>query len=72
MRVTQTVAHYELRFASLSDRGRGYAFPCDAQGCVDIDALSQLGRTHYLFARAVVGTLLSLPVVARVVDARPA
>jgi len=57
---------YELRFTGLFDRGRGYAFPCDAQGRVDIDALSERERANYLFARAVVGTELSAPVVARV------
>jgi hypothetical protein len=57
---------YELRFMSLSGRGRGYAFPCDALGNVDIDALSELGRTSYFFARAVVGNVLSAPVVSRV------
>ena len=57
---------YELRFMNLSDRGRGYAFPCDALGSVDIDALSDRGRENYLFARAVVGSVLSAPIVSRV------
>ena len=57
---------YELRFTSLSDRGRGYVFPCDALGNVDIDALSDRVRTSYFFARAVVGSVLSAPVVSRV------
>jgi hypothetical protein len=57
---------YELRFTSLSDRGRGYTFPCDAQGHVDIDALSDRVRTSYLFARAVVGNVLAAPTVSRV------
>jgi hypothetical protein len=57
---------YELRFMNLSDRGRGYAFPCDALGHVDIDALSERSRDNYLFARAVVGTVLSRPTVSRV------
>jgi hypothetical protein len=69
MTTTSTIAspqiRYELRFTGLFDRGRGYAFPCDAQGHVDIDALSERGRANYLFARAVVGTLLSVPLVAR-------
>ena len=57
---------YELRFMSLSDRGRGYAFPCDALGSVDIDALSDRGRENYFFARTVVGSVLSAPIVSRV------
>ena len=57
---------FELRFASLSDRGRGYTFPCDAQGQVDMDALSVRVRESYLFARAVVGSVLSAPIVSKV------
>jgi hypothetical protein len=57
---------YELRFTSLSDRGRGYTFPCDAQGHVDLDALPDRVRASYLFARAVVGSELAAPTVSRV------
>jgi hypothetical protein len=57
---------YELRFASRSDSGRGYTFPCDAQGHVDLDALPERARTSYFFARAVVGSVLSAPTVSRV------
>ena len=57
---------YLLRFTNLYDRGRGYAFPCDARGNVDIDSLSDRGRTSYFFARAVVGRVLSAPIVSRV------
>ena len=62
--VAATQTRYELRFTNLFDRGRGYAFPCDAQGHVDIDELTDCGRTNYLFARAVVGTELSAPTVS--------
>lgn len=54
-------AGYELRFANLFDRGRGYAFPCDAQGCVALDLLSECARNNYFYARAVVGVELSQP-----------
>ena len=57
---------YELRFTGLFNRGRGFAFPCDAKGIVDINELTDGERTNYLFARAVVGTELSAPVVSRV------
>jgi hypothetical protein len=57
---------YELRFAGLFNRGRGFAFPCDANGNVDINELNQGERNNYLFARAVVGTELSPPVVSRI------
>lgn len=58
-------AAYELRFDSLLQPGRGYAFPCDAQGQVQLDALSERARANYLFARALVGRDLDTPVVTR-------
>jgi hypothetical protein len=59
---------YELRFQSLFDSGRGYAFPCDAQGRVDLDQLSDTARTNYLYARAVVGRELAVPAVQASVE----
>jgi hypothetical protein len=59
-------ARYELRFSSLSNDGRSYAFPCDADGRVDMGALSERARDNYLFARAVIGREFSVPLVARV------
>jgi hypothetical protein len=53
----------ELRFQSLFDAGRYYAFPCDAVGNVDMDALSDQARTNYLYARTVVGREFSHPTV---------
>ena len=55
--------HYELNFQPLSGDGSGYAFPCDALGRVDLDSLSERARNDYLFARALVGRLLSAPAV---------
>ena len=54
---------YELLFRSLRDTGRTCAFPCDAAGHVDMDALSDTARENYLFARAVVGREFSIPAV---------
>ena len=59
-------AHYELRFISLFNRGRGYAFPCDAAGHVEIDDLSARSRSNYFYARVVVGNELSVPTIALV------
>jgi hypothetical protein len=56
---------YELRFQSLYRPGRGYSFPCDAGGRVDMDALSDSERHSYLFARAIIGHELSFPAVQR-------
>jgi len=57
-------ARYELRFINLFNRGRGYAFPCDAEGHVDIADLSLRCRSNYLHAQAVVGDELSIPAIA--------
>lgn len=60
----ETVAHgYQLRFRSLFDAGRGFAFPCDNQGHVDLDHLSEHARNNYFYARAMVGRELSVPAV---------
>jgi hypothetical protein len=56
-------AGYELRFQSLFDEGRGYAFPCDAAGRVDLDTLSERARLNYFSARALVGRDFCTPVV---------
>lgn len=55
--------NYELRFQSLFDEGRAYAFPCDAQGHVDLDALSERARHNYLYARTVIGREFAMPAV---------
>jgi hypothetical protein len=60
-----TSDRHELRFVSLFNPGRGYSFPCDACGRVDLDALSDGERRRYLYARAIVGRELSTPAVQR-------
>jgi hypothetical protein len=63
---------YELRFRSLSQSAPGYAFPCDASGSVDLDALSETGRSHYFFARTLVGSEFYMPkVIATAASSRP-
>lgn len=56
-------AAYELRFRSLFNEGRALTFPCDAQGRVELDALSDRARQNYLYARAVVGREFATPAV---------
>ena len=56
-------APFQLCFRSLFHSGRGFAFPCNAQGQVDLDSLSERARNNYLFARAMVGRELSVPAV---------
>jgi hypothetical protein len=54
---------FVLRFQSFFNTGRAYAFPCDAVGHVDMDALSERVRNNYLYARTVVGREVSSPKV---------
>jgi hypothetical protein len=54
---------YELRFHSLFELGRGYTFPCDSAGRVELDAMSERERNSYLYARALIGHELSMPAV---------
>jgi len=58
-----SLIQFELRFQSLFDSGRGYAFPCDPAGHVDLDQLSDRARNNYLYARAMVGRELAVPAV---------
>lgn len=55
--------HYALRFNSLFDPGRALSFPCDADGHVDLDSLSDASRQNYLAARALMGRDYSFPAV---------
>ena len=57
---------YELRFRSLFNEGRGFSFPCDASGLVDIDRLSERARSNYFFVRSVVGRDFAMPAVLAV------
>lgn len=57
---------YQLCFRSLFDSGRGYAFPCDPLGQIDLDRMSDRARNNYFYARAMVGKELAVPAVERV------
>lgn len=54
---------FQLRFQSLFDPGRGFAFPCDREGHVDMDKMSERARNNYLYARAMIGRELATPAV---------
>ena len=56
-------SEFQLRFRSLFDSGRGYAFPCDPAGHVDLDSMSERARNNYFYARAMVGRELAVPAV---------
>jgi hypothetical protein len=59
----QTCAEYQLCFRSLFNSGRGFAFPCDPRGQVNLDSLTEQVRNNYLYARAMVGRELTVPAV---------
>jgi hypothetical protein len=61
--IDSTPTQFELRFQSLFNSGRGYSFPCDPKGLVDLDQLSDGARNNYLYARAMVGRELAFPAV---------
>lgn len=61
---------FVLCYRSLASSGRGYTFPCDHHGRVDLDQLSDRARINYLYARAMVGRELGQPAV-RAADPAP-
>jgi hypothetical protein len=65
MMTTEDRRHYELRFRSLFDAGRAYAFDCDAGGHVNLDALSAAAKVNYLYARTTIGREFCTPEVKR-------
>ena len=58
-----TITQFQLRYRSLNDPARGFEFPCDARGQVDLDTLGERARNNYFFARAMVGKELAVPAV---------
>ena len=56
---------YELSYQSLFNAGRSLRFPCDADGHVLLDRLTERARQNYLYARVVVGREFSFPTIQR-------
>ncbi|MGE0331723.1 MAG: hypothetical protein AB7P37_13625 [Ramlibacter sp.] len=63
LHTAMTPFEFQLHFRCLSPSGADFAFPCDCQGRVDMDGLSERVRNDYLFARAMVGRDLAAPAV---------
>jgi len=59
----QAATAFEIRFQSLFREGRALAFPCDREGHVDLDAISERARSNYFFARVAIGVEYAMPVV---------
>lgn len=60
---------FVLHFRCLFQSGRDFAFPCDAQGRVDLDGMNERIRNNYLYARAMIGREVSWPSVRRTPEA---
>jgi hypothetical protein len=56
---------YEVHFESLFHAGRSFRFPCDEQGRVALERLSERARQSYLRVRELVGRELASPAVLR-------
>ncbi len=59
----ESLARYELRFQSLFHTGRALTFPCDHQGEVQWDALTEGARANFLRAQGSVGREYASPAV---------
>lgn len=60
---TGPAAGFELNFPSLYQPGRALVFPCDADGDVNLDRLSERARNNYFRARVMVGREFAYPAV---------
>ena len=56
-------SRFEIQFRMLDNADSVIAFPCDACGHVELDALNDARRNAYLYARVVVGRTLSPPAI---------
>ena len=54
---------YQLQFRPLSPSSTAHAFPCNALGEVDLDALDANERLNYFFARTLIGHDFDRPTV---------
>ena len=65
------VPEFEVHFRALFRKGFELVFPCDPDGHVDLDALSDRAKANYLFARATMGREYSMPELRRTDTASP-
>jgi len=63
--ISAPTSHFEVRYESLFNAGRALCFPCDAQGHVELDAMSDRARANYFYARSVIGREFATPAVLR-------
>jgi hypothetical protein len=58
--------HFELRFHSLFQLGRDFAFPCNEVGHVDFDGMSEKARNNYFLVKSTVGRDFATPRVNQI------
>lgn len=63
--ITVAPTEFHLCFRSLFRIGRGFVFPCDAAGHVQVTQLSAQERDNYVFAQAMIGRELQMPAIER-------
>jgi hypothetical protein len=59
----ESIARYELRFQSLFHTGRALAFPCDREGEVHWDTMTDRARASFVRAQGSVGREYASPAV---------
>ena len=59
----ESIARYELRFQSLFHSGRALSFPCDREGEVHWDSMTDGARASFLRAQGSVGREWASPAV---------
>jgi hypothetical protein len=64
-----TSTRHHVLFRSFDDLCPPLAFPCDRNGNVNLDSLTDRMRQNYYFARAVVGRVFHQPTVEVVASA---
>jgi hypothetical protein len=56
-------SQFQLCFKPLSASSSGFVFPCDPNGLVDLDRMSERARNNYFYARAMMGKEVAYPAV---------
>jgi hypothetical protein len=57
---------HSLRYVPLVAGRRGYVFPCDPTGRVELDCLSDMDRNDFLYAKHLVGMAFGVPCVEHI------
>ena len=69
--ISVDTCRFQVRFSCSCLQGRAVTFPCDSQGEVDLDRLSEARRQDYLFARIMIRREHVRPEIVRVEESCP-